>query len=259
MAEQKESSVLFSLKELMNLEQERIAQEAANQQRQAREARERREAEERALREAEERRLREADEVRRAAEQRQREEAARVEAIKQAELERAKSEAEHRAKLAAVAAQHEHEAQLTKIRQQSSARKVKVGASIAITILAFMIAGLVFKWKQDQERAAYEQDVAAKALAQAKEEQQRLAEEQKKLQQQIADAEKEHQRIEEALRNAKTEADRRRLIDEKNQNEEKVRRLEGDSRGGGGRPSRAKPSNKPACNCTPGDPLCSCL
>ncbi len=40
MAEQKESSVLFSLKELMNLEQERITQEAASQQRQARKARE---------------------------------------------------------------------------------------------------------------------------------------------------------------------------------------------------------------------------
>ena len=49
MSEQKESSVLFSLKELMNLEQDRIAQETAHQQRQAREARERREAEERAL------------------------------------------------------------------------------------------------------------------------------------------------------------------------------------------------------------------
>ena len=48
MAEQKESSVLFSLKELMNLEQERIAQETSTQQRQAREARERRETEERA-------------------------------------------------------------------------------------------------------------------------------------------------------------------------------------------------------------------
>ncbi len=91
MAEQKESSVLFSLKELMNLEQDRIAQETAHQQRQARDARERREAEERAQREAEERRLREAEDARRADEQRKREDTARIEAIKHAEIERAKA------------------------------------------------------------------------------------------------------------------------------------------------------------------------
>src|SRR5688500_18816804 len=135
MAEQKESSVLFSLKELMNLEQERIAQETAHQQRQARDARERREAEERAQREAEERRLREMEDARRAEEQRKREDTARIEAIKQAEIERAKAEAEHRAQMQAVAAQREHEAQLVAIRQQSSAKKTKIGAAIAIGIL----------------------------------------------------------------------------------------------------------------------------
>src|SRR5690606_11167598 len=105
MAEQKESSVLFSLKELMNLEQERIAKETAQQQRQAREARERREAEELALREAAERKAREAEEARRAEEQRRREDTARLEAIKHAEIERAKAETEHRAQMEAIAAQ----------------------------------------------------------------------------------------------------------------------------------------------------------
>src|SRR3954462_10970017 len=150
MAEQKESSVLFSLKELMNLEQERIAQETATQQRQAREARERRDVEERAAREAEDRRLRDAEEMRRVSEQRQREEGARLEAIKQAELERSKAETEHRNHQQAVAAQREHEAQLTKIRQQSSARRVKIVAIVAITILGAGFAGLGYKWKQDQ-------------------------------------------------------------------------------------------------------------
>jgi len=90
MADQKESSVLFSLKELMDLEQERIAREEADRARKAEELRLKREAEERAKRELEEQRAREEEERRRAEAQRQREEEARLEAIKQAEIERAK-------------------------------------------------------------------------------------------------------------------------------------------------------------------------
>ena len=181
MAEQKESSVLFSLKELMNLEQERIAQETATQQRQAREARDRREADERARREADERKLRDAEEARRADEQRRREDAARVEAIKHAEIERARTEAEHRAQMEAVAAQREHEAQLVAIRQQSSAKKTKIGASIAITVLLLGLVGGGLKWKQDQETAAQERAAALAHQVQFEEERRRSLAERKKL------------------------------------------------------------------------------
>lgn len=255
MAEQKESSVLFSLKELMNLEQERISQEAANQQRQAREARERRESEERAAREAEERRVRDAEEARRAEEQRSREDAARVEAIKQAELERAKTEAEHRARLQAEAAQREHEAQLVKIRQQSSARRTKIVASAAITLLAIAIAGLVFKWKQDQDLAARERNRAAEDFARLKEEADRIRKEREQLEQQYADAKAEQRRAQEALDNAKSAAERDAARALKAQSDERVKGLEART---GAKSPRPK-TTAPKCNCTPGDPLCSCL
>src|SRR6478736_5443554 len=58
MAEQKESSVLFSLKELMSLEENRIKEEEADKEAVARAEAEAKAAAERAAREAEERRLR---------------------------------------------------------------------------------------------------------------------------------------------------------------------------------------------------------
>src|SRR5213078_3145418 len=78
MAEQKESSVLFSLKELMNLEEDRIREEEADKARRAKVEQEARDTAERAAREAEERRLRDEEERRRQEEQRKREEVARV-------------------------------------------------------------------------------------------------------------------------------------------------------------------------------------
>ena len=255
MAEQKESSVLFSLKELMNLEQERIAQETATQQRQAREARERRETEERAARDSEERRMREAEENRRAAEQRQREDAARLEAIKQAELERSKAETEHRAHLQAVAAQREHEAQLVKIRQESSARRVKIVAIVAIAILGSGFAALGYKWKQDQETAARNAATAAAEQHRLKEENARIAEEGRKLQQQIEAAQAERTRIEEALGKAKTDAEKKLLMLQQQQNQAKLSNL--GNQEAANKSARTRP--KPKCDCTPGDPLCSCF
>jgi len=255
MAEQKESSVLFSLKELMNLEQERIAQETSTQQRQAREARERRETEERAARDSEERRRREAEENRRAAEQRQREDAARLEAIKQAELERSKAETEHRAHLQAVAAQREHEAQLVKIRQDSSARRIKVVAIVAVAILGSGFAALGYKWKQDQETAARNAATAAAEQQRLKEENTRIAEEGKKLQQQIDAAQAQKAEIEEALRNAKTDAEKARLRDQQRVAEARLTNLDKESAAN----KSARPRAKPKCDCTPGDPLCSCF
>ena len=82
MAEQKESSVLFSLKELMNLEENRIKEEEAEKAARARAEAERKAREDAERRAAEERRLREEEEARRGEEQRKREELARVEAIR---------------------------------------------------------------------------------------------------------------------------------------------------------------------------------
>ena len=101
MSEQKESSVLFSLKELMNLEEDRIKTEEADRAAQAAAAERARQDAERQAREAEQARIRAEEERRRAEEQRSREEAARLEAIRVAEIEKARVEAEQRARLEA--------------------------------------------------------------------------------------------------------------------------------------------------------------
>src|SRR5881394_4441040 len=75
MPEQKESSVLFSLKELMNLEEDRIKQEEADKDRRARQEADAKAAAERAARDAEERRIREEEEARRVEDLRRKEEA----------------------------------------------------------------------------------------------------------------------------------------------------------------------------------------
>src|SRR3954452_8743222 len=86
MAEQKESSVLFSLKELMNIEENRIKEEQ-DAKRRAVELEQTAKAEaERVAREEEAARLREEEERRRADEQRRRMEEAQVEAAKAAEI-----------------------------------------------------------------------------------------------------------------------------------------------------------------------------
>src|SRR5450755_6918 len=103
MADQKESSVLFSLKELMGLEEDRIREEEADKSRRAKAEAEAREAQERTVREAEERRLRDDEERRRQEELRKREEATRLDAIRHGELEKAKSETEHRSRMEALA------------------------------------------------------------------------------------------------------------------------------------------------------------
>ena len=138
MAEQKESSVLFSLKELMNLEEDRIKEEEAEKEAKARAEREARESAERAARAAEERRLREEEEARRNEEQRRREEAARLEAIRHAEIEKAKAEAEHAARLQAMTAQQQHEAQIAAVQSDQSKKQLKIAVGV---VAGFLVIG----------------------------------------------------------------------------------------------------------------------
>ncbi len=132
MAEQKESSVLFSLKELMNLEEDRIKQEDDDEEAPGSRPRCRPRVEaERRAREAEEARMRAEDERRRRKSSAPREEQARLEAIRQGEVEKARLEAEQQARLRAMAQQQEHERQLAALtqdkRQEDSSRTIAVG------------------------------------------------------------------------------------------------------------------------------------
>ena len=173
--EQKESSVLFSLKELINLEEDRVNQEkVARQQEEARRRRER---------EEQERRAREAEEAARAAEverqrqeeQRQREEQARLEAIRAAEIERQRVEAQQRAHLEAQQQQLAHAQQLERIRQDEGKKKLRLiaGGAAGLFVLASIIGVTVVINLQDQAKADEVARVAATKKTEAEQARQR--------------------------------------------------------------------------------------
>src|SRR5580700_4882933 len=143
MPEQKESSVLFSLKELMNLEEDRIRQEeSARKAKQEAELQARLDAERR-QREEEEARLQGETNRRRAEEQRVREEQARVEAIRHAEVEKARLDAENAARIEAMRHQQEHERHLQSIKQDKHKRNLLIAAVGAALLLVFGAVGFV--------------------------------------------------------------------------------------------------------------------
>ena len=155
MAEQKESSVLFSLKELMSLEENRIKEEEADKEAVARAEAEAKAAAERAARESEERRLRAEEEARRTEEQRRKEEAARLEAIRHGELEKARAETEHRARMEALAAQQAHEQQLVALRSDQGKKRLKVvvGVVSAVLVIGGVAIGVVMSNNAKEQRA----------------------------------------------------------------------------------------------------------
>ena len=156
MSEQKESSVLFSLKELMSLEEDRIKQEEdAKAAAVAAEAQAKASAERRA-RDDEEARIRAEEERRREDERRSREETARLEALRQAEVEKARVEVEQRARLEAMSAQQEHERKLAALNQDESKKKLRktLYAVVAgVLVIGGVTTGVLIKKSQDDERA----------------------------------------------------------------------------------------------------------
>lgn len=143
----KESSVLFSLQELLNLEKSRVLEEERDKQRRLEaEARARIEAEQRA-REAEESRLRDEETRRREVELRRRLEDAQIEAAKEAEIERRRLAQRHELEMAALARQREHEKELEVIaaaRPKGVPRAVLVAVAVAMVAAAGAIVFLVF-------------------------------------------------------------------------------------------------------------------
>src|SRR5262245_58704150 len=156
--EQKESSVLFSLKELMSLEEDRIRSEEAERSAAAAAAEKARLDAERAAREAEEARIRAEEDRRRTEESRSREEAARLEAIRVAEIEKARVDAEQRARLAAMEAQQQHERSLAAIKQDESKKKLRnmlMYGGIAVVVLGGLGGFLAYKsYDENQKQLA---------------------------------------------------------------------------------------------------------
>ncbi len=242
--QQKESSVLFSLKELMNLEEDRIREEEAQKEAQAKAELAARQAAERAAREAEEARLREEEEARRTEEQRRKEEAARVEAIHQGELEKARAEAEHRARLATMTAQQAHEETLAALTQDKHKKRLQIGIGVVVAVLLIGGVGGIITFKQHQEEAAKR---AAILEAQRKDTEERL----RRLQSEFDLANRKEQELQASLANAKDEATRAKLQAELEQQRQKTQAVGRGLRGGS-----SGDSAKPKKNCAPGDPLC---
>jgi colicin import membrane protein len=256
MAEQKESSVLFSLKELMSLEEDRIKQEDDDKKRkEAAELHARQDAERRA-REAEEARMHGEEERRRQDEQRTREEQARVEAIRQGEVEKARHEAEQQARLRAMGQQQEHERQLAALSQD---KKKKQLTYIALGIGALLILGgagggfAFYKSGQEQARVT--------ALKNAE-----IAEQKAQLDKLMGDLKAQSDAIaasEAALASAKSDADRSAALAKLEVAKAEQKKTQANIANVQSRPTTGTPGGptkpRPACTCQAGDPLCACL
>ncbi len=240
-----ESSVLFSLNELMNMEQERIKKESDAKRATEEAALAARMEDERRAREEEERRLRDAAEQQRMTDVRGREEAARLEAIRHAELEKARLDAENRARMEQMSRQQDHERQLHSLSQDKQKKKLlQIAIALGVFFVIFaVLAGVVIKKNLDEKEAFQAQ-----------------------MQQLMAD----RNDIESKLKNA-SEEDKRKLMEELAGKEKAIQNLQDHPTeaktavkpkvgggGGGGGGGAAKTAAKP-CNCAPGDPLCACL
>jgi len=245
MAEQKESSVLFSLKELMGLEEDRIREEEAQKEAAAKAALEAKQAAERAARDAEEARIRAEEEERQRDEQRRKEEAARLEAIRVAEIERARADAEHQARLASVTAQQQHEAAMAALNQDRHKKRLQIMVGVIAGVLLIGVVGGV-AWYQDVTQKA-----AARAAADAAEKKIQ-ADKLERLQREFEMASRKEQELSRSLASAKDDAERSRLQAELEKAQKEKARVGGAARSSGA--AKSGGAQKAACN--PNDPLC---
>ena len=184
-------------------------------------------------------------------EQRRREEEARLEAMRQAEIEKARAEAEHRARMEALTSQQAHEQELAKHKHDKHKKRLQITIGVVSAVLVIggiTTAVLVVQHNQEQEKKA------------AQLEAQRQATEAKlnKLQNQFEDARKKETQLRKTLANAKDEAERAKieaqLAKARKEREQAGRALRTTGGSGGSKKSAA-----PAKKCPPGDPMCGTL
>jgi colicin import membrane protein len=253
MGENKDSSVLFSLKELMSLEEDRIRGEEDARQRAAQAELQSRQDAERRVREEEEARIRTEEERRRSEEQRQREEVARLDAIRHGEVEKARLDAENAARLDAMRAQQDHERQLTALKENTGKKRLAMIASGTGVILFLALVGGGLALKNQSDAADREKARHAQELAEQKAQVDKLSRELQEQSNNIAS-------LEGAVQNAKDDAARKAaqiaLNEAQKQRAATAQQLTNVQRnpahGGGNTP-------RTACTCQAGDPLCNCL
>lgn len=164
MAEQRESSFLFSLKNMLELEKQRTQ---ADQLAQMEGHRQRTRERELFAREMLERKRVAEMELVRLVQQRRHEAAARIEAMQLATLEKARIESEARARLEVLEKQQEHERKLYAIREESrqkgAVQLAIVGVSIAV-LVTLGFTGLYFgKLRPESQRLEGAYDVLVTA------------------------------------------------------------------------------------------------
>jgi colicin import membrane protein len=252
MAERQETSVMVSIQEILRDAQSREEQEKREAERRAREAEQRRLDEIRRRQEEEAARLRaeEEDRQRRAFEEQRRQ--AELQALQEATIQRAKAEAEAQARLAEIASRQEHERQLHALSQDKHKKRVQmiaiglgvvffvgaIGAGVVIKQMMDKTATLELKARQLEDDKKEEESQQARLKAEL---------EQTKDPQQIAALQAQLQETQsklESIRNAANEVKRGNV----------GAAVPAPAVHRSGQPAPGKP-----CNCTPGDPLCSCL
>lgn len=189
MGENRDTSAMFSLKELMTIEEQRIQEEEAARQRARAAAAEARAQAARKQREEEGARAQLEEERRRAEISRRREEEARLSAMRAAEIEKARIEAESRGRIEVMARQAEQERALVALRSSTSGARRAAGIGVAVAAAA-IAAGAAFYYgqiKPEADRAAAAQQAV---VAERDEQNRKLQDEQRKLEQKIADAER---------------------------------------------------------------------
>jgi colicin import membrane protein len=151
----------------------------------------------------------------------------------------------------ALSAQQDHERKLAELAQDKGKKKLKiaVGSILAATLLFGGIATFVII---DNNKKAQ----AEKQLAEA--ERQRIQGELDQLSRDLKDKQKVEDELKEKLKTTQSDAERAVLKAQLEKAEADTRKAKGAlSTSGPSKPGNDKP--KPACNCAPGDPLCSRL
>ncbi len=247
-SDKQESSVLFSLKELMNLEEDRVRQEADDKQRQIDEVARQREEDERRRREEEEARMRSEEQRRLAAERERRAEETRLDAIRQGEIEKKRMEAEKQAQLEAMRLEQEKQIRMKALDEDQHKKKLRT-TLVVLGISSFLLIGGGVGYYVGVVMPAQRLQAAQIAAAQQRSDE---------LQQQVTD-------LLNKLSHATDPAEMKRLQDQLSSANAALTEAKSEvshpkvvTGGGGPRPGggTASPGGGSKKNCAPNDPMC---
>ena len=245
----KESSVLFSLNELLDLESSRVEEEEIAREEREYAIEQERLSLEHARRVVQQERLEQAEEARRAEELRRREEEARVEAVKQAEISTVRTRVEHEARSRLLAQSHEHDERLAALQHDSTRKRLRKMLALAVAVLVVGGVGGASLFNENQKDVLQAQARQSQEAAIARAENQRLIDElEKKIEEMGANDSRAKERAEEKI------AELRRADELKKNHKPVVIRRNSPKN----EPSRSTPVSPPVKSCAGReyDPMC---